>query len=117
MQFAKNPPARKRKHRSNRVTEHPVFEQLVRAMRGGTPRAALVFELDDAKKLKVEHPWRVAVEQLRRIVKEEGLPYHPTKYQTETGGWAVQVVRKDATKDATEEGRKRTNERLATKSA
>src|SRR6476646_10020638 len=111
MRFTKAPPPRKRKRYSNAVTDDPAFIQLLRAMHGGTPRAALSFDLDDANKLKIAHPWRVAADALRRIIKDENLPYVSSKYRTDGGGWAVQVVRRDerpAAQEkttATEEGR------------
>lgn len=110
MRFTKAPPPRKRKHYSNAVTDDPAFRQLLKAMRGDVARAALSFDLADAEQLKVAHPWRVAVDALRKIIKDENLPYVSTKYRTESGGWAVQVVRKGdekpaATPAAMEEGR------------
>ena len=45
----KAPPPRKRKHYSNAVTDDPAFRQL----------AALSFDLNEAEKLKIAHPWRV----------------------------------------------------------
>src|SRR6266496_2702335 len=106
MRFTKAPPARKRKHYSNAVTDDPAFRQLVKAMQGGTPRAALSFDLSEAKTLGVEHPWRVAADALRKIIADENLPYVASKYQTDSGGWAVQVVRQEDEKPAAmEEGR------------
>src|SRR5215471_12069388 len=105
MRFTKAPPPRKRKHYRNSVTDDPAFVQLLRAMRGGVARAALSFDLNEAEKLKIAHPWRVAADALRKIIKDESLPYASTKYRTESGGWAVQVVRKqDEEQAATEEG-------------
>ena len=101
MKFSKTPPPRKRKHYPNAVTDDPAFVQLLKAMQQGTPRAALAFDLNEAEKLKIAHPWRVAADALRRIIKDENLPYVSTKYRTESGGWAVQVVRAKPT----EEGR------------
>ena len=75
MRFTTAPPARKRKHYSNAVTDDPAFRQLLKAMQAGTPRAALSFDLDDAEKLKIAHPWRVAADALRRIIADENLPY------------------------------------------
>ena len=107
MKFSKTPPPRKRKHYKNAVTDDPAFVQLLKAMHGGTPRAALSFDMDEAEKLKIAHPWRVAADALRRIIKDEKLPYVSTKYRTESGGWAVQVVRKeDENPAAIEEGRR-----------
>jgi hypothetical protein len=105
MRFTKAPPPRKRKHYSNAVTDDPAFRQLVKAMRSGTPRAALSFSTDEAEKLKIAHPWRVAADTLRKIIKDENLPYVSTKYQTDSGGWAVQVVRRAEKPAAMEEGR------------
>lgn len=106
MRFTKAPPARKRKHYANAVTDDPAFGQLLKAMHAGTPRAALSFDLNEAEKLKIAHPWRVAADALRKIIKDENLPYVSTKYQTESGGWAVQVVRQEDEKPAAmEEGR------------
>ena len=59
MKFSKTPPPRKRKHYSNAVTDDPAFVQLLKAMHRGTPRAALSFDLNEAEKLKIAHPWRV----------------------------------------------------------
>jgi hypothetical protein len=106
MRFTKAPPPRKRKRYSNAVTDDPAFRQLLKAMHAGTPRAALSFDLDEAEKLKIAHPWRVAADALRKIIKDENLPYVSTKYRTESGGWAVQVVRKEGERPAAmEEGR------------
>jgi hypothetical protein len=105
MRFTNAPPPRKRKRYRNAVTDDPAFVQLLRAMRGGVARAALSFDLDEAEKLKIAHPWRVAADALRKIIKDEGLAYHSTKYRTESGGWAVQVVRKEEERPAaTEQG-------------
>jgi hypothetical protein len=105
MRFTKAPPPRKRKHYSNVVTDDPAFRELLKAMHGGTPRAALSFDLDDAEKLKIAHPWRAAADALRKIIKAETLPYVATKYRTDSGGWAVQVVRKEDERSAAmEEG-------------
>jgi len=106
MRFTKAPPPRKRKHYSNVVTDDPAFRQLVNAMRQGTPRAALAFDLDEAEKLKISHPWRVAADALRKIIKDEKLPYVSTKYRTDSGGWAVQIVRQERQDEpaSTEEG-------------
>jgi len=103
MKFSKTPPPRKRKHYKNAVTDDPAFVQLLNAMHRGTPRAALSFDLDEAEKLKIAHPWRVAADALRRIIKDENLPYVSNKYRTDSGGWAVQVVRRSERQ--TEEGR------------
>jgi len=99
MRFSKEPPRRKRKHYTNPVTDHPTFQQLLRAMRAGSPRAALSFDPEDTNKLGLSFPWRVATDALRRVIRTEGLPYRASKYQTDSGGWAVQVVRQDAMKD------------------
>jgi hypothetical protein len=104
MRFSRNPPQRKRKHYRNPVTDNPAFVQLLGVIRKGAERAALSFDLDDAKKLKVAHPWRVATDALRRIIRAEGLPYRASKYQTDSGGWAVQVVRRAEKPAAMEEG-------------
>jgi hypothetical protein len=105
MRFTKAPPPRKRKRYSNAVTDHPTFRQLVNAMHGGVPRAALSFDLSEAKTLGVDHPWRVAADALRKIIADENLPYVASKYQTDSGGWAVQVVRQEDEKPAAmEEG-------------
>jgi hypothetical protein len=101
MRFTKAPPPRKRKRYSNAVTDDPAFRQLVKAMHGDTPRAALSFELDEAEKLKIAHPWRVAADALRKIIADENLPYVASKYQTDSGGWAVQVVRTEEERPAT----------------
>src|SRR4051812_27737962 len=95
MRFTKAPPPRKRKHYSNVVTDDPAFRQLVKVMHGKTPRAALSFDLSEAKTLGMEHPWRVAADALRKIIAGENLPYVVSKYQTDSGGWAVQVVRQE----------------------
>jgi hypothetical protein len=95
MRFTKALPPRKRKRVSNAVTDDPAFRQLLKAMHAGSPCAALSFDLDEAEKLKIAHPWRVAADTLRRIINDENLPYVSTKYRTESGGWAVQVVRKE----------------------
>jgi hypothetical protein len=107
MRFSKNPPPRKRKHYRNAVTDNPAFVQLLKAMSQGTGQACLSFEPDDPKRLKVDHPWRVATDALRRIIRAEGLPYRASKYQTDSGGWAVQVVRESEERSRahrTEEG-------------
>ncbi len=104
MKFSEKPPQRKRKRYPNPVTDDPAFVQLLKAMHRGTPCAAVSFDLDEAEKLKIAHPWRVAADALRKIIKDENLPYVSTKYQTDSGGWAVQVLRR-AEKPATmEEG-------------
>jgi hypothetical protein len=94
MKFSKEPPRRKRKHYSNPVTDHPAFAQLLKAMRKDTARAGLTFGPDDARALGVKFPWRVAADALRKVIRDERLPYFSSKYQTEDGGWAVQVVRR-----------------------
>jgi hypothetical protein len=102
-------PRRKKKHRKNPVTDHPVFLQMLKAMTDGQARAALVFEPDEAKKLKIKNPWRVATDALRRTIKAEALPYRVNKYQTDAGGWAVQVIRKTEQRVRTEEGAEKKN--------
>jgi hypothetical protein len=94
MKFAKTPPPRKRKQYKNAVTEHPAFLQLLKTMREGAEGAGLLFEPSDTRKFGVAHPWRVAVDHLRRIARDEGLPYTITKYQTQSGQRAVRAVRK-----------------------
>jgi len=74
---------------------------------GSIEQAALVFGPNDDKKLKIAHPWRVAADHLRRLIKDERLPYRLNKYQTEDGGRAVRVIRVNI---ETEEGPK---ERIA----
>jgi hypothetical protein len=104
MKFSKEPPRRKRKHYPNPVTEHPAFIQLLKAMRKDTARASLTFASDDAKTLGVKFPWRVAADALRRIIRDEHLPYTSGKYRTEEGGWAVRVTRTAEKRARTEEG-------------
>ncbi len=104
MRFSRNPPRRKKKRYPNAVTDNPTFLQMLKAMRAGVERAALSFELSEVKTLGIDHPWRVATDALRRIIRTEGLPYRVNKYQTDAGGWAVQVVR-EGEPFRTEEGR------------
>lgn len=111
MRFTTTLPPRKRKHYRNAVTGDPAFAQLLKAMHRGAPRAALSFELDEAEKLKIAHPWRVAADALRKIIKDESLPYVASKYRTDSGGWAVQVVRSGSSREAVEkQGRAQTEE-------
>src|SRR4051812_12616551 len=110
MRFTKAPPPRKRKRYSNAVTDDPAFRQLLKAMHGGTPRAALSFDLDEAEKFRLAHPWRVATDALRRVIKDENLPYFASKYQTDHGGWAVEVVRQGDERPAAKKKRSATEE-------
>jgi hypothetical protein len=115
MKFSTAVPERKRKKIRNAVTDAPSFVRMVKALQAGSiDHAALIFEPEDAKKLKVTYPWRVAADHLRRLIWAEGLPYKVNKYQTADGNRAVKVVRTttssnyyrtDKSPEAPEEGR------------
>lgn len=99
MQFSKKLPSRKRKARTNPVVDDPTFVQFVKAMRDGVPQAALIFTPEDAERFlahkpKIEFPWRVATDTIRRLVAAEHLSYKVGKYKTDAGGWAV-TIRKE----------------------
>lgn len=99
MKFSTHVPDRKRKKVRNPVTDDPAFARMLKAVREGSiEQAALVFGPDDAKTLKIAHPWRVAADHLRRIIKDEKLPYRVNKYQMADEGRAVRVVRMGAMK-------------------
>jgi hypothetical protein len=40
-------------------------------------------------------PQRVATDALRRIIQNENLPYKVFEYRADSGGWALQIIRKE----------------------
>jgi len=88
-------PKRRREVPRNALTNHLAFRGLEDALRLRSLQAGsamgLHFSNKDAKQFGLKHPERVAVEALRRIIRNEKLPYTADKYRVEDGSWIVRV--------------------------
>jgi hypothetical protein len=92
MRFHKNPPARSRKRVQNAFERNPIFEQVTRALLQGSG-CAVSFTPEDATVLGVKWPQRMALDSLKRWLREN-MPeagFTVRKYRS-NGSWVVSVM-------------------------
>ena len=92
MRFHEDPPARSRKRVKNAFERNPIFEQVTRNLLQGHG-CAVSFTPEDSRDLGVKWPQRMALDSLKRWLREN-LPeagFTARKYRW-NGSWVVSVM-------------------------
>jgi hypothetical protein len=98
MRFHKDPPARSRKRPKNAFERNPLFEQITRTLLQGNG-CAVSFTQDDSKTLGVKWPQRMALDSLKKWLRENlpGAGFTVRKYRS-NDAWVVSVMPPDQKK-------------------
>jgi hypothetical protein len=92
MRFHDAPPPRSRKRIRNAFEKSPMFNQVTRALLQGNS-CAVSFAADDAKALGVKWPQRMAIDSIKRWLRENHMEeaFVVRKYRSEDS-WVVSAV-------------------------